>query len=145
MGKILNYFGIDTFVVFYKTMKEAGGLKAALYKMFITDNLRPGNLVGTDQFGNKYYENPKFFYGRDRWVDYAPHYTLEYDGSQIPAEWFGWLHHKTDILPDKDCSRPKHKWMTKHKENLTGTPGQYMPYSTVKSKIHPWVQNKNPR
>lgn len=142
MAKILHYFGIDNFGVFYRTMKQEGGLIAALYKMFRTDNLRPGTLVGTDEYGNKYYENPHFFYGRDRWVDYAPEIGLEYDGSQIPAEWFGWLHHKTDITPDKDPSRPKYKWMAKHTENLTGTPGQYMPYSTVKQKIYPWIPPK---
>jgi NADH:ubiquinone oxidoreductase subunit len=24
---------------------------------------------------------------------------LEYDGSMVPAEWFGWLHYKTDFPP----------------------------------------------
>lgn len=38
------------------------------------DNLRPGTLVGTDKYGNKYYENPHYFYGRNRWVEYAPYY-----------------------------------------------------------------------
>lgn len=38
------------------------------------DNLRPGTLVGTDRFGNKYYENPHYIYSRNRWVEYAPEY-----------------------------------------------------------------------
>lgn len=38
------------------------------------DSLRPGTLVGTDKYGNKYYENPKYFYGRNRWVEYADYY-----------------------------------------------------------------------
>lgn len=38
------------------------------------DELKIGNLVGTDKYGNKYYENPRFFYGRNRWVEYAPYY-----------------------------------------------------------------------
>lgn len=63
---------------------------------------------------------------------------LEYDGSQIPAEWFGWLHYKTDYLPYNDPFRPKHKWMLDHTENLTGTPHQFMPYSTTRQKIVPW-------
>jgi len=37
--------------------------------------------------------------GRNRWVEYNPEYGLNYDASQIPAEWFGWLHHRTDLLP----------------------------------------------
>lgn len=67
---------------------------------------------------------------------------LEYDGSQVPAEWFGWLHYKTDLTPDKDPSRPNYKWMVKHTENPSGTPQQFMPYSTTKSKIEAWVPGK---
>lgn len=64
---------------------------------------------------------------------------MEYDGSQVPAEWFGWLHYKTDLPPDKDPGRPpKYKWMADHTENLSGTTGQYVPYSTTVQKIQPW-------
>lgn len=38
------------------------------------DNLRPGTLVGIDRYGNKYYENPHYFYSRNRWIEYAPQY-----------------------------------------------------------------------
>lgn len=58
------------------------------------DDVKDGKLVGEDKYGNKYFENPYYFYGRNRWVEYATHYHLEYDGSQVPAEWFGWLHYK---------------------------------------------------
>lgn len=142
MVKLFRYFGFDKFLGFYKTFRECGGLIGGLYRIYRTDNFRSGTLVGTDKYGNKYYENPHFLYGRDRWVDYNPNIRLEYDGSQIPAEWFGWLHHKTDLTPDKDPSRPLYKWMAEHTENLTGTPGQYMPYSTTKAKIHPWIPPK---
>ena len=37
--------------------------------------------------------------GRDRWVVYNKNTGVEYDGSMIPGEWFGWMHHKTDIPP----------------------------------------------
>lgn len=30
---------------------------------FRTDGLKIGTMVGTDQFGNRYYENKKFFIG----------------------------------------------------------------------------------
>lgn len=26
---------------------------------------------------------------------------MDYDGSQVPAEWFGWLHYKTDLPPNE--------------------------------------------
>lgn len=108
------------------------------------DDLKSGNLIGEDKYGNKYYENNHFFYGRNRWCEYAHHYNLDYDASQVPAEWYGWLHYKTDLTPLNDPTRPKYKWMTDHVENLTGKPGQYMPYSTVPEKIHVW-DPKNPK
>lgn len=142
MAKIVEFFGLDCVPRLFKTIKFYGGIKACLYKMYRMDGLKPGCCVGEDKYGNKYFENNSYFVGRNRWVEYAPYYALEYDGSQIPAEWFGWMHHKTDLLPDCDPSRPQYKWMTDYTENLTGTPGQFMPYSTTKPKIHAWVPGK---
>lgn len=42
----------------------------------------------------------------------------------------------------QDPSRPKYEWMAKHTENETGTNRQYVPYSTVPSKIQAWVPPK---
>jgi len=50
--------------------------------------------VGIDKYGNKYFENPYYFYGRNRWIEFAPHVNMDYDGSMIPAEWYGWMHYK---------------------------------------------------
>lgn len=138
----MNYLGLNKLGELCNIIKKTGGLKASLYKMFRMDELKIGTLVGTDKYGNKYYENPRFFYGRNRWVEYAPYYGLDYDGSQVPAEWFGWLHYKTDCLPCEDSSRPQHKWMLDHTENLSGTQYQYVPYSTTKPKIQPWIPSK---
>ncbi|CAG9861199.1 unnamed protein product [Phyllotreta striolata] len=138
-----KYFGVDKIFAFLRTIKETGGIRASLYKIYRFDNLRPGTLVGTDKFGNKYFENPHYFYGRNRWVEYAPKYGMDYDGSQVPAEWFGWLHYKTDYLPTNDPTRPKYEWMAEHTENMSGTPGQFMPYSTTTPKIQAWVPPKN--
>lgn len=102
------------------------------------DDVRIGTLVGNDRYGNQYFENKRFFYGRNRWVEYAPQYWLDYDGSQVPAEWFGWLHYKTDLPPYADKSRPNYKWMALHTENMSGTSGQYVPYTTVPQKIEAW-------
>lgn len=137
-----KFFGLDRLVHMFQIIKESGGIRASLYKIYRMDSLRIGTLVGTDKYGNKYYENNRFFYGRNRWVEYAPYYALEYDGSQVPAEWFGWLHYKTDLPPHKDPTRPNYKWMVDHTENMSGTPGQFMPYSTTKPKIEAWIPNK---
>jgi NADH:ubiquinone oxidoreductase 17.2 kD subunit len=39
--------------------------------------------------------------GRNRWVEYSEKVHLDYDASQIPAEWFGWIHYRTDLPPHK--------------------------------------------
>lgn len=62
------------------------------------DDLKIGTLVGTDKYGNKYYENNYYFYGRNRWVEYAEYIHMDYDASQIPAEWYGWMHYKVRLF-----------------------------------------------
>lgn len=61
---------------------------------FSYDDIKPGKLVGEDKYGNKYFENPYYFYGRNRWIEFSEHVRHEYDASQIPAEWYGWMHYK---------------------------------------------------
>ena len=35
------------------------------------DDLKEGTLVGEDKYGNKYYENKRYFYGKDEvWSDW---------------------------------------------------------------------------
>lgn len=96
-----------------------------------------GTLMGVDKYGNKYFENNEYMHGKNRWVVYSDRAYLDYDGSQIPAEWHGWMHYITDIPPTK-ADYPKHRWMIDHEENLTGTPAQYVPYSTTRPKIASW-------
>ncbi|TRY70097.1 hypothetical protein TCAL_05445, partial [Tigriopus californicus] len=38
----------------------------------------------------------------NRWVIYNETKGTNYDGSQIPAEWFGWMHYKTDFPPTEE-------------------------------------------
>ena len=45
-----------------------------------------GRPVGTDDFGNRYYQNKD---GSRRWVIYNG--TVE--ASRVPPDWHGWLHH----------------------------------------------------
>ncbi|EKX41318.1 hypothetical protein GUITHDRAFT_112529 [Guillardia theta CCMP2712] len=61
-----------------------------------------GTLVGTDKFGNRYYENREDQYLRDRWVVYnTEKIHMDYDPALVPPEWHGWLHHITDTTPDE--------------------------------------------
>ena len=101
------------------------------------DDLKMGRLVGVDKYGNKYYENNEYFHPRNRWVEYSDEAHLDYDASQIPGEWHGWMHYTTDI-PPSEKEPVKYKWMTEHTPNLSGTNLQYVPYSTTREKIQKW-------
>ncbi|XP_053621477.1 probable NADH dehydrogenase [ubiquinone] 1 alpha subcomplex subunit 12 [Plodia interpunctella] len=140
---IAKILALDKVTTFFNIIRQNGGIRASLYKLYRQDELKDGVLVGEDKYGNKYYENPRYFYGRNRWVEYSDKYNMNYDGSQIPADWYGWMHYKTDLPPHKDPSRPKYKWMSDFTENLSGTTGQYTPYSTTRPKIEAWVPKNN--
>jgi NADH:ubiquinone oxidoreductase subunit len=82
-----------------------------------------GRQVGTDRFGNAYYESRDDYlnYGRKRrWVLYAG----APEPSAVPPEWHGWLHHTSDApLPEAK----KHPWMIEHRPNPTGTANAWRP------------------
>lgn len=82
------------------------------------DVKRRASLVGTDDYGNRYFEERKpSIEGRKR------RYVL-YKGlaepSKVPAEWHGWLHH-TFEQPPTDMPLPRRAFETDHQPNLTGT------------------------
>ncbi|KAG7207295.1 hypothetical protein KM043_008963 [Ampulex compressa] len=135
MAKLL---GLDKLARLFQIVRENGGVFNSIRTLFRTDDLKTGVLVGEDKYGNRYFENNMYFYGRNRWVIYSNKVWLNYDGSQVPVEWFGWLHYKTDLPPYKDPTRPKYKWMMEHTPNVSGTDRAYMPYSTTKPKIEAW-------
>ena len=89
---------------------------------------RFGTSVGTDEYGNKYFESSKKmnYDGRSRrWVVYNGYA----DASRVPPEWHGWLHHSYDDLPE-DLPKP-HKWELPHHPNLTGTVHAYKPKGSL--------------
>lgn len=82
-----------------------------------------GNLVGYDEWGNKYYESkdsPRFFGRKDRWALYKG----SAEASKVPGQWFNWLHYQSNHIPNKSAHLP---WEKAHKPNLTGTDGAYYP------------------
>jgi len=81
-----------------------------------------GRLVGTDEAGNRYYEDkrgPTHGGRRRRWVMYKG----AIEGSQVPPEWHAWLHYTTPE-PLKAEDRP---WERDHQPNLSGTAWAYVP------------------
>ncbi|HVM80858.1 MAG TPA: NADH:ubiquinone oxidoreductase subunit NDUFA12 [Stellaceae bacterium] len=94
-----------------------------------------GELVGIDQFGNRYYrEKPGrklrrgggFDSRERRWVLYKG----EAEASKVPPEWHGWLHHTVNEVP-AEGGKPKYPWQKPHMPNLTGTPLAYRPPGSV--------------
>ena len=53
-----------------------------------------GKLVGIDELGNKYYKNKQ----DERWVVYSG--TIE--ASRITSNWFLWIHHTIDKIPNQN-------------------------------------------
>jgi len=101
---------------------------------------KAGTLVGTDQFGNKYFENlnpDDEIPGRHRWVDFAQH---NHNATQVPAEWHSWLSHIRMPPPTEDAviQNMSPPWKAPWVENLTGTRGAYRSYNTVKPKVNAW-------
>lgn len=82
-----------------------------------------GELVGTDEFGNRYYldKRTKGQPRERRWVLYkgAP------EASKVPPEWHAWLHSHVG-QPPVQGSQPK-PWQKPHLPNLTGTSQAYLP------------------
>ena len=77
-----------------------------------------GKFVGSDVYGNKYYESKK---GK-RWVIYAN----EIDASKIPVEWYSWIHFMSNKI-ENIHELEKHDWQKPHQPNLTGTDSAYYP------------------
>ncbi|KAF9975264.1 hypothetical protein BGZ73_001155 [Actinomortierella ambigua] len=101
-----------------------------------------GTLVGVDKFGNKYYENYNESYGRNRWVEFAKEDSFftrtEYNASQVPSEWHGWLHRMLQEPPTTDKSMVTPSWAVEFTENVSGSPMAYKSYNTTRPKFSEW-------
>ena len=84
-------------------------------------------LVGTDSYGNKYYESKS---GK-RWVIYSN----EIDASKIPVEWYSWMHFTKNRI-EKNHELKKYEWQKPHQPNLTGTETAYYPNKKKQDAIN---------
>ncbi len=100
---------------------KAGPMSTPLGTKLAT--LFTGKLIGTDDFGNRYYEStrtPPKGIRRKRWVIYK---GLA-EPSKVPAQWHGWLHY---VLDAPLSSAKRYGWQKDHLPNLTGTVARYLP------------------
>lgn len=83
-----------------------------------------GAIVGTDEFGNRYYRARKdTLYGRERrWVLYKG----KNEASRVPPVWHAWLHHLTGEPLSQEATESK-SWQKDHLANQTGTIQAYLP------------------
>jgi NADH:ubiquinone oxidoreductase subunit len=128
------------------SLADLGGLKALFVNPgLVLGTLRHGLGVGSDQFGNRYFEErrPTRPDGRKRrWVVYA---NRARDASLVPPEWHAWLHFLTDAPLPMAARRP---WQAPYQPNLTGTQGAYRPpghdyvaegHAAAKPSYQPWT------
>ena len=88
-----------------------------------------GKLVGEDEYGNRYYTQRGVRKNissdsrkSERWVIYKE----SVDPTRIPAYWHGWMHHTTDVVPQKEHAL-QYAWQQPNLPNPTGTAQSYLP------------------
>ena len=93
---------------------------------------RQGRFVGSDELGNRYYEQiagkgrPGPLGRPRRWVTY----TDLAEASKVPPEWHGWLHYTVETPPTEERYTPR-PWEKPHRPNMTGTPEAYRPQGSI--------------
>jgi NADH:ubiquinone oxidoreductase subunit len=91
---------------------------------------RNATLVGTDDYGNRYFECRT---ARESYDQRKRRYVL-YRGyaepSKVPADWHGWLHYTFDEPPTR-APLKRQKWETDHLPNLTGTLYAWRPRGAI--------------
>ncbi|KAJ3355052.1 hypothetical protein GGF32_002195 [Allomyces javanicus] len=113
------------------------GPKDAWHQLLILGEVKAGTLIGTDQFGNRYYENREELFARERWVVPA---SKKFDPSEIPAGWHTWIHRIDARAPHEVTDIPNDlKWMAPHTRNGSGSEANYKSYSTTEPKIEAWT------
>lgn len=93
--------------------------------------------IGVDEFGNEYFLNKN---GRRVVV-----YKGVAEPSKIPAEWHGWMHYTTNVVPVQNNVN-KSSWQKIHLPNLTGTKNAYSFKNTSLKKfnsVHEFWSPKN--
>ena len=88
------------------------------------DIKRRSGYVGTDEYGNRYFEERKpSLEGRKR--RYVMYKGLA-EPSKVPADWHGWLHHSIEGAPESFLPPPR-IWEKESTPNATGTAQAYLP------------------
>ena len=60
-----------------------------------------GKYIGSDEQGNKYYQSKK----NERWIIYND----DIEATKITSDWYLWMHHTTDQIPNNKSNRSNDK------------------------------------
>lgn len=88
-----------------------------------------GELVGADQYGNRYYRRStkgKGWQDERRWVVFA----REAEPTEIPPGWVGWLHRRLEHAPT-ERELPAPRFERERMPSATGTGLAYRPPGSV--------------
>lgn len=117
------------------------GPKEYLRQLNRIGDTKVGTLIGQDSFGNKYYENLQDeIIMRTRWVEFNNWYA---NMDRVEPGWRAWLTYTVDSAPNNlskehQAIQAVPKLPPKLIKSQTGTPGMYVPYSTVRPHIERW-------
>ncbi|KAJ4425230.1 hypothetical protein N0V82_000040 [Gnomoniopsis sp. IMI 355080] len=143
------------------------GLKEYWHQLQYIGDTKAGTLIGTDKFGNKFYENMADELPRTRnptppvrlrtvtqqqysadtmgglqgaRLRSADQSTRTFHSSQIEPLWHAWISYAVDTPPTLDpLAKTVRSWAKPyHIPNYTGTRGAFKTYNTVKPKIDAW-------
>ena len=121
-GFIILLMGLKIFFTWWNRQTFGTFLKTLFF----------GKYVGRDEYGNKYYKSKQ----NERWVIYSKNI----DASKITTDWYLWIHHTIDKIPDN--KEVKYSWQKKHQENQTGTSKRFKPIkirkNAIKKKYETW-------
>ncbi|RPA85274.1 putative NADH-ubiquinone oxidoreductase subunit B17.2 [Ascobolus immersus RN42] len=129
------------------------GLREYIHQMWRIGDTKAGTLVGTDRFGNRFYENTTELPLRTRWVDYV---KFDFDASQMEPGWHAWMAYNQDAAPTASVKQGGMKEISEEhfgrewigegmKPNMTMTRGAYRPYNTTVPKIETWLPETKAR
>ncbi|KAJ5523472.1 NADH-ubiquinone oxidoreductase subunit B17.2 [Penicillium frequentans] len=148
------------------------GFKEYGHQMQNIGDTKAGTLIGTDRWGNKFYENmaeelprkapnPKLEKGTGSMeigVLIYPHspdtmgrlqdQLPEWEPSQIEPGWHAWISYMVDAPPTQDKllqTGLRHYEVAEHRPNLTQTRAAFKTYSTTRPKYSAWTPVAAPR
>ena len=91
---------------------------------------KTARLVGTDAYGNKYFEartnKDSYDQRKRRYVIYKGYA----EASKIPPDWHGWMHYTFDEPPTVEPLK-RQTWEQDHIPNLTGTIHAWRPKGSI--------------